>query len=46
MPETVFASIKSQLVAKLDKRISRSTLFETRTWINKFKRKEIESTIS
>lgn len=46
MPETVFASIKSQLGAKLGKRISRSTLFENRTWINKFKREEIESTIS
>lgn len=38
MPETVFASIKSQLGAKLGKRISRSTLLENRTWIGKFKR--------
>jgi hypothetical protein len=38
MPETVFASIKSQLGAKLGKRISRSTLLENRTWINRFQR--------
>jgi hypothetical protein len=38
MPKTVFESIKSQLSAKLAKRISRSTLFENQIWVRKFKR--------
>jgi hypothetical protein len=37
MPESVFKSIKSQLGPQLGKRISRSTLFESKVWINKFK---------
>ena len=37
MPESVFKSIKSQLGTQLGKRISRSTLFESKVWINKFK---------
>ena len=37
MPESVFKSIKTQLGTKLGKRISRSTLFENKGWINKFK---------
>lgn len=37
MPESVFKSIKSQLGTQLGKRISRSTLFESKIWINKFK---------
>jgi hypothetical protein len=39
MPESVFKSIKSQLGTQLGKRISRSTLFESKMWINKFKSK-------
>ncbi len=37
MPESVFKSINTQLGPKLGKRISRSTLFENKVWINKFK---------
>jgi hypothetical protein len=37
MPESVFKSIKAQLGKKLGKRISRSTLFENKVWINKFR---------
>ena len=36
-PESVFKSIKAQLGAKSEKRMSRSTLFENKAWINKFK---------
>ena len=36
-PESVFNSVKKLLGAKSEKRISRSTLFENKTWINKFK---------
>jgi hypothetical protein len=36
-PESVFKSIKAQLGVKSEKRISRSTLFENKTWIKKFK---------
>ena len=39
MPESVFKSIKAQLGKKLGKRISRSTLFENKVWINKFREK-------
>ena len=39
MPESVFKSIKAQLGKKLGKRISRSTLFENKLWINKFREK-------
>jgi hypothetical protein len=36
MPKSVFDSIKKQLGPKLNKRISRSTLFQNKVWINKF----------
>lgn len=36
MPESVFDSMKKQLGPKLNKRISRSTLFQNKVWINKF----------
>ena len=36
-PESVFKSVKAQLGVKSDKRISRSTLFENKAWIKKFK---------
>ena len=39
MPESFFKSIKAQLGKKLGKRISRSTLFENKLWINKFREK-------
>ncbi len=37
MPESVFKSIKTQLGSRIAKRISLSTLFENKVWINKFK---------
>jgi len=37
MPESVFESTKKQLGPKLKIRISQSTLFENKIWINKFK---------
>jgi hypothetical protein len=36
MPKSVFESIKQQLGQKLSNRVSRSTLFENKVWINKF----------